>query len=65
MAKKTEHAEDVQTLKDDAAVAYDADVAAAQEPPPAPRCDCTALNVPHTHEKSGPVPLSESPVTKH
>jgi hypothetical protein len=64
MAKKTEHAEDVQTLKDDAADAYDADVAAAQEPAPA-RCDCSALPEPHRHEKSGPVPLSEPPVTKH
>jgi hypothetical protein len=63
MAKKTEHAEDVQTLKDDAAVAYDADVAAAQETPP--RCDCPAMSEPHIHLASGPTPLSESPVTKH
>jgi hypothetical protein len=64
MAKKTEHAEDVQTLKDDAAVAYDADVAAAQEPPPA-RCDCPAMpGVPHRHEQSGPVAI-EASVTKH
>jgi len=58
MAKKSDHADDVQTLKDDAAVAYDADVAAAQGQE-APRCDCSALPEPHRHEKSGPVPIKE------
>lgn len=27
------------------------------EPEPAPRCDCPALDVPHTHEPGGPEPL--------
>jgi hypothetical protein len=29
------------------------------EPTPAPRCDCPALPVAHTHEPSGPEPLPE------